>query len=68
MALDRNALRDALVTMMTNAQEKSWTKDQVADAMAGAIDDYVRAGAVSTVVVSLADGTTCNQSNKAAPQ
>jgi hypothetical protein len=65
MALDKNSLRDALVKMMTNAGEQSWTKNQVADAMAGAIDDYVRAGAVAGVVVGLPDGTSATQTNTA---
>jgi hypothetical protein len=65
MSLDRNGLRDALVTMMNAAQTHNWTKEQVADAMATAIDGYVRAGAVSDVVVTLADGSQLRQSNAA---
>ena len=68
MSLDKNGLRDALVAMMTAAQEHSWSKNQVADAMATAIDAYVRAGAVSGVVVTLPNGTQVQQSNRASLQ
>ncbi len=62
MALDQKSLRDALLAMMTNAQDHAWTKDQVADAMAAAIDGYVRAGTVNGVVVALPGGQTATQS------
>ena len=63
MALDKNGLSAALLSMMNNAQEKAWTKQQVADAMAAAIDGYVRAASVSGVVVALPGGQTAAQSN-----
>lgn len=63
MTLDKDSLRDALMTMMTSAEEQSWTKKQVAEAMAAAIDGYVRAGRVTGVVVALPGGHTATQSN-----
>jgi hypothetical protein len=65
MALNKDRLRLALLAMMNQAETEAWTKEQVADAMAGAIDGYVRAGAVSDVVVTLSGGTEVRQTNTA---
>jgi hypothetical protein len=65
MALNKNALRDALLAMMNDAQAQGWSKEQVASAMAAAIDGYVRAGAVSDVIVALPGGVQAHQANTA---
>lgn len=49
MALDRNALREAILAAMNGAADHAWSKDQVADAWADAIHDYVRNAEVAGV-------------------
>jgi hypothetical protein len=63
MALDRNRLTNDLVAMMRNAKSQSWTEQQVATAMAEAIDRYARGGEVVGVTVT-GNNLTFNQSNK----
>ena len=63
MTLDKSGLSKALLTMMNNAQDNAWSKQQVADAMAAAIDGYVRTASVSGVVVTLPGGGKASQSN-----
>jgi hypothetical protein len=62
MALVKNDLKTSLLAMMNDAQAKGFSKDQVADAMATAIDNYVRQGVISGISVTLADGTQASQS------
>lgn len=57
MSLDKATLSKDLLTMMNNAQDQAWSKQQVADAMAGAIDAYVRSAVVSGVLVLLPGGS-----------
>jgi hypothetical protein len=63
MALDKNTLKNDLVTMMKNAKEKSFTEEQVATAMSDAIDRYARAAEVVGVRVT-GNNLTFDQSNK----
>jgi hypothetical protein len=63
MTLDKSGLSKALLAMMNDAQDNSWSKQQVADAMAAAIDGYVRTASVSGVVVALPGGGTASQSS-----
>jgi hypothetical protein len=49
VALDRNALKSAILAAMNNAESKGWTKDQVADAWASAIHAYVSGAEVGGV-------------------
>jgi hypothetical protein len=63
MALDRNRLTNDLVAMMRNAKEQSWTEQQVAAAMAEAIDRYARGGDVVGVTVT-GHNLTLSQSNR----
>jgi hypothetical protein len=55
MALDKNTLAIALKTTFANAKEQGWTGDQVADALADAIDAYVRGAEVKGVAVDVVD-------------
>lgn len=63
MTLDKNALKSDLVTMMENAKAKGWTEEQVATAMANAIDRYTRAAEVVGVTVK-GQNLQLEQSNK----
>jgi hypothetical protein len=55
MALDKNTLRNDLLTAMNTAKKESWTAEQVAAAFADAIDRYTRAAAVKGVTVTVAN-------------
>lgn len=56
MALDKNALRDALVAAFQQGlDDPNWTQDDAAQALADAIDTYVRAAAVVNVTVNVFD-------------
>ncbi|WP_163993092.1 hypothetical protein [Pyxidicoccus caerfyrddinensis] len=46
MALDKQALATKLKDTFKRAKEESWTSDQVADALAAAVDAYVRSAEV----------------------
>jgi DNA-binding transcriptional regulator LsrR (DeoR family) len=63
MALDKNSLKNDLVAMMNNAKAQAWSEEQVATAMANAIDRYVRAGDVVGVTVK-GNNLTFDQTNK----
>ncbi len=63
MPLDKNQLKTDLEAMMNSAKERAWTTSQVADAMATAIDRYVRAGDVLDVKVTVG-GQVYEQSSK----
>jgi DNA-binding transcriptional regulator LsrR (DeoR family) len=65
VALDKNRLKTDLLAMMNSARDEEWTTDQVATAMSGAIDRYVRDGDVVGVSVKDRDADrVLDQSNK----
>lgn len=49
MALDRDALADAIKAAMDTANKQAWKPAQFADALADAIHDYTRAAEVAGV-------------------
>jgi hypothetical protein len=56
MALDKNALRDALkAAFQQGLDDPDWSQDDAAQALADAIDAYVRAAAVVNVTVNVFD-------------
>ena len=61
MALDKKKLGADLLAMMNTAKDQGWSPQQVAEAMAGAIDSYVRAGDIKGVQVSLPGGQLLTQ-------
>ena len=63
MALDKTTLKNDFVAMMNNAKDKAWSAEQVATAMAEAIDKYVRAADVVGVTVK-GNNLTFDQSNR----
>jgi hypothetical protein len=63
MALNKTTLKNDLVAMMNNAKAQGWAEEQVATAMADAIDRYVRAAEVVGVTVKR-DNLTFDQNNK----
>jgi hypothetical protein len=61
MSLNKNQLKDDLIAMMNAAvKDPSWSMEQTAQAMADAIDTFVRTGSVSGVKVRSAE-LTLNQ-------
>jgi hypothetical protein len=67
MALDKTRLGADLFAMMSDAKDKAWTARQVADAMAAAIDTYVRGADVNGVRAVLPDGKVAVQSGPVHP-
>jgi hypothetical protein len=67
MALNKATLGADLLAMMKNAEAKSWAPEQVADAMAAAIDSYVRGGDVNGVRAVLPNGQVAVQSSAVHP-
>lgn len=63
MGLDKSTLKSDLETLMTSAKDQQWTVSQVAQAMADAVDRFVRGADVVQVTVSIG-GTTHHQDNK----
>jgi hypothetical protein len=56
MALDTNALRDALVVAFEQGMDDpGWTKEDAAQAMADAIDAFVRGADVLGIEVDVVD-------------
>jgi hypothetical protein len=53
MALDRDTLKGDLLAAMNTAKDESWTAEQVAAAMADAIDRYTRGAKVTGVQVAV---------------
>jgi hypothetical protein len=53
MALDKNTLKGDIVTALNTAKDKSWTTDQIAGALADAIDKYTRGAAVKGVTITV---------------
>jgi hypothetical protein len=56
MALVKDNLKTALLTVFQSAKDEAWDEAKVADEMAKAIHNYVRAAAVRKVVVNLENG------------
>ena len=56
MALNKNQLKNAIKTAMDTAKDAGWTTEQVAAALADAIDAFVRGGKVKNVKVDLNNG------------
>ena len=67
MALNKTKLGDDLLKMMNDAKDKAWTPKQVADAMAVAIDNYVRGGDVNGIRAVLPNGQVAVQSSPVHP-
>ena len=53
MPLDKNRLKSDLEATMNAAKDNAWNTSQVAEAIASAIDKYVRAGEVTGVKVTV---------------
>ncbi|MBZ4417430.1 hypothetical protein [Myxococcus sp. RHSTA-1-4] len=53
MALNKTELADSIRGLFQKAFDESWSSEQVADALAEAIDTYVRAAAVTGVTVTV---------------
>lgn len=63
MALNKTTLRNDLVAMMKSAKDHSWSEEQVASAMADAVDRYTRGAEVVGVTVKR-DNLTLEQTGK----
>ena len=59
MALDLSKLSQALTDTFQSAKDNSWSSDQVADALAGAINSFVLSADVVGVTVNVVN--TANQ-------
>ncbi len=55
MALNQAKLTDDIKTTFQTAKDQGWSIDQVAAALASAIDAYVRGGDVTQVTVTVTD-------------
>lgn len=53
MALDKNSLAQALKTTFKSSKDNSWSSDQVADALADAINTFVLSAQVTGVNVNV---------------
>jgi len=53
MALDKSTLSQALKDTFKSAKDNSWSSDQVADALAGAINTFVLSADVVGVTVNV---------------
>lgn len=53
MALDKTALAASLKDTFLRAKEETWSSDQVADALADALETFVRGGEVNGVQVEV---------------
>jgi hypothetical protein len=51
--LNKNQLKTDLEATMNSAKDNAWTTSQVAEAIAAAIDKYVRTGEVTGVKVTV---------------
>jgi hypothetical protein len=59
MALDKDTLRDALITAFEQGlTDPEWTKEDAAQAMADAIDVFVRGAEVTDIVVDVVDDSS----------
>jgi hypothetical protein len=57
MPLDKDGLRTAIKDTFNSAYAQNWSQDQVATALANAIDTYVRSGDIVHVTVQVTDPT-----------
>ncbi len=55
MPLDKTQLQAALKTAFDTAKDQNWTTDQVAQAIADAVDTFVRGGDVNGITVTVRD-------------
>lgn len=55
MALDKTELRNAFRQTFQQARDEAWSSDQVAAALADAIDAFVRSGAVVGITTEVRD-------------
>jgi hypothetical protein len=67
MALDKARLKTDLKTMADSANAEKWNQDQTLQALADAIDRFVRGADVIGVKVAI-EGITLDQTNKGAVQ
>jgi len=63
MALNKNQLKNAIKTALETSKNEAWSLDQVATALANAIDAYVRGGEIKQVKVNLANGDQIGKRN-----
>lgn len=56
MALVKDNLKTSLLTVFKSAKDEGWDETKVADEMAKAIHNYVRAAAVRKVEINLENG------------
>ena len=56
MALNPDTLTNAIAKAFNDSKEHGWSTEEVAAALAGAIDTYVRDAAVQGVTVDIATG------------
>jgi hypothetical protein len=73
MALDQNKLSQQLKDTFKSAKDNSWSSDQVADALAGAINTFVLGAEVVGVTVNVVNNAnqpigTGTQSGTGKPQ
>jgi hypothetical protein len=57
MPLDKDGLTVAIKNTFINALSQNWSQDQVATALANAIDTYVRGGDIVHITVQVTDPT-----------
>ena len=55
MPLDKDTLTTTIKTTFQTAKEENWTADQVAEALANAIDACVRSGDVTGITTDVRD-------------
>ena len=67
MALDKARLKTDLKAMADSANAEKWNQDQTLQALADAIDRFVRGADVIGVKVAI-EGITLDQTNKGAVQ
>ena len=53
MPLNKNTLRNAILAAFETAKEEEWEADEVAQALADAIDAFVRSGDVAGVDIEI---------------
>jgi hypothetical protein len=56
MALSKSQLKNAIKTALETSMNEGWSLEQVATALADAIDAYVRGAKVKSVVIDLNTG------------
>lgn len=56
MPLDKQTLTATIKATFKSAKEEEWTADQVAEALADAIDAFVKSGDVTGITTEVKDG------------